>query len=127
MFACFAIARTVSSPTLARSSRSSAALRMSWRVRSAWRSARVAGDEVDMSSALMAQCMTYRLAFQLRRQTMSKQVVLMRQGEGEQMSVMGARLRFLCAADKTDKSWSMMEVVLPRHAGPPPHDHPWDE
>ena len=58
---------------------------------------------------------------------MGKQTVVMRQGEGEQMSVMGARLRFLCAADKTDKSWSMMEVVLPKHAGPPPHDHPWDE
>ena len=58
---------------------------------------------------------------------MSKQAVVMRQGEGEQMSVMGARLRFLCAADKTDKSWSVMEVVLPRYAGPPPHHHPWDE
>ena len=46
----------------------------------------------------------------------------MKQGEGEQMSVMGAQLRFLCAADKTERQWSLMEVVLPEHSGPPPHD-----
>lgn len=58
---------------------------------------------------------------------MSKQAVVMRQGEGEALSVMGAGVRFLCPAEKTGMSWSMMEVTLPRHAGPPPHEHPWDE
>jgi quercetin dioxygenase-like cupin family protein len=58
---------------------------------------------------------------------MSKQSVVMRQGEGEALSVMGAAVRFLCPADKTGMSWSMMEVTLPRHAGPPTHEHPWDE
>jgi quercetin dioxygenase-like cupin family protein len=58
---------------------------------------------------------------------MSKQSVVMRQGEGEALSVMGAAVRFLCPADKTGMSWSMMEVTLPKHAGPPSHDHPWDE
>jgi quercetin dioxygenase-like cupin family protein len=58
---------------------------------------------------------------------MSKQTVVMRQGEGEALSVMGAGVRFLCPAEKTGRSWSMMEVTLPRHAGPPSHEHPWDE
>lgn len=58
---------------------------------------------------------------------MKKQAVVMRQGEGEALSVMGAGVRFLCPAEKTGNSWSMMEVTLPKHAGPPSHDHPWDE
>ena len=58
---------------------------------------------------------------------MSKQVVMMKRGDGEQMNVLGVRLRFLCAADKTEHAWSMMETILPRHSGPPAHEHPWDE
>ncbi|SNS11730.1 Mannose-6-phosphate isomerase, cupin superfamily [Noviherbaspirillum humi] len=58
---------------------------------------------------------------------MSKQVVMMKQGQGETLHVLGAQVTFLCEADKTDRAWSLMEVVLPKHAGPPPHDHPWDE
>lgn len=58
---------------------------------------------------------------------MGKQVVVMKQGEGETLTVMGAQVKFLCTADKTDKAWSLMEVVVPKHSGPPPHHHPWDE
>lgn len=58
---------------------------------------------------------------------MTKQSVVMKQGEGEEMSVMGTGIKFLCPADKTDKAWSLMEAALPEHAGPPPHAHPWDE
>ena len=58
---------------------------------------------------------------------MSKQVVVVKQGEGETLSVLGAQVKFLCTGDKTAHAWSMMEVVLPKHAGPPPHDHAWDE
>jgi quercetin dioxygenase-like cupin family protein len=58
---------------------------------------------------------------------MSKQSVVVKQGEGETLSVLGAKVRFLCTGDQTDHAWSMMEVVLPKHAGPPPHDHAWDE
>jgi quercetin dioxygenase-like cupin family protein len=58
---------------------------------------------------------------------MSKQAMVMRQGHGESLDVMGANVKFLCTADKTDNAWSLMEVLLPRHSGPPPHDHPWDE
>lgn len=50
-----------------------------------------------------------------------------RQGEGEQMSVLGVGVRFLCNARKTGNAWSLMEAVVPRDGGPPPHDHPWDE
>lgn len=39
----------------------------------------------------------------------------------------GLQVKFLCTGDKTGHAWSMMEVTLPKHAGPPPHDHPWDE
>lgn len=48
-------------------------------------------------------------------------------GEGETLSVLGAQVTFLCSGDETDHAWSMMEVVLPKHARPPPHDHAWDE
>lgn len=58
---------------------------------------------------------------------MSKHIVVMRQEEGEALSVLGGQVKFLCGGDKTDHAWSMMEVTLPKHAGPPPHDHPWDE
>lgn len=56
-----------------------------------------------------------------------KQGVCVRRGEGEFMRVMGADVRFLCTADKTAREWSLMEVVMPESAGPPPHRHPWDE
>lgn len=58
---------------------------------------------------------------------MGKQVSVVEQGRGEAMKVMGADVRFLCAATETEKAWSLMEVGLPTHAGPPPHHHPWDE
>jgi quercetin dioxygenase-like cupin family protein len=58
---------------------------------------------------------------------MSKQAVVVRQGEGEVLNVLGAQLKFLCAGDKTGKAWSLMEVTLPKRSGPPPHSHPWDE
>jgi quercetin dioxygenase-like cupin family protein len=54
-------------------------------------------------------------------------MVVVKRGEAEALNVMGAGVRFLCGADKTEKSWSLMEVELPKRAGPPPHDHPWDE
>jgi len=58
---------------------------------------------------------------------MSKESVVVRHGEAEELRVMGAAVKFLCAADKTDNAWSLMEVELPERAGPPPHEHPWDE
>ncbi|MGZ5182198.1 MAG: cupin domain-containing protein [Ramlibacter sp.] len=58
---------------------------------------------------------------------MGRQLVVMKQGEGERLAVMGADVRFLCTADNTDRRWSLMEVALPPDAGPPPHSHPWDE
>ena len=58
---------------------------------------------------------------------MGKQMVVVKDGAGEALQVMGARVKFLCTSDKTDKAWSLMEVGLPLHAGPPPHKHPWDE
>lgn len=58
---------------------------------------------------------------------MNKQMVVVRQGEAETLSVLGAQVKFLCSGDKTDQAWSLMEVSLPRHSGPPPHEHGWDE
>lgn len=58
---------------------------------------------------------------------MAREHVVVKQGEGESLVVMGAGVRFLCAADKTQHKWSLMEVSLPEGAGPPPHHHPWDE
>jgi quercetin dioxygenase-like cupin family protein len=57
----------------------------------------------------------------------SNQAILVKQGEGETLKVMGAHLRFLCNTGNTGKAWSMMEGILPRDSGPPLHEHPWDE
>src|SRR5574338_1190563 len=45
----------------------------------------------------------------------------------EPLRVLGTEVRFLCEARDTNGAWSMMEVTLPRDAGPPPHTHTWDE
>ncbi len=58
---------------------------------------------------------------------MGEQQVLVRAGEGESLTVMGAGIRFLCPAAATQQKWSLMEVSLPEGTGPPPHVHPWDE
>ena len=58
---------------------------------------------------------------------MFKQSVVVAKDQGEKLAVMGAEVRFLCPAENTGKSWSLMEVVLPAESGPPPHHHPWDE
>ena len=58
---------------------------------------------------------------------MKKEAVILKNGEVESMSVLGAGVRFLLPAAKTDHSFSLMEVELPKDQGPPPHDHPWDE
>jgi quercetin dioxygenase-like cupin family protein len=58
---------------------------------------------------------------------MSKQTVVVKRGEAEELNAMGAVLRFVCGADKTERSWSLMEIDVPERTGPPPHDHPWDE
>jgi quercetin dioxygenase-like cupin family protein len=63
----------------------------------------------------------------MRKNTMSKQEVIVKNGEGEKLSVLGAGVRFLLQAEKTDHTFSLMEVELPKDQGPPPHDHPWDE
>ncbi len=43
------------------------------------------------------------------------------------LKVLGAQVRFLCEADRTNGAWSLMQVTVPRDAGPPPHVHAWDE
>lgn len=58
---------------------------------------------------------------------MEKQPRTVKRDEGETMGVLGAQVRFLCPADATGRAWSLMEAVLPLHAGPPAHEHPWDE
>ena len=58
---------------------------------------------------------------------MSRQTAIVTNGQGESLSVLGAGVRFLCTADRTDRAWSLMEVDVPEGSGPPPHHHPWDE
>jgi quercetin dioxygenase-like cupin family protein len=43
------------------------------------------------------------------------------------LRVLGADVRFLCEAEHTATAFSLMEVLLPLGAGPPPHHHDWDE
>jgi quercetin dioxygenase-like cupin family protein len=58
---------------------------------------------------------------------MEKVVRVVRGGEAPSLSVLGAEVSFLCEADHTGRAWSLMQVVAPQDAGPPPHDHDWDE
>lgn len=58
---------------------------------------------------------------------MKPNVSIVRQGEGEELNVLGVGVRFVCRAEDTGHAWSLMETVIPRDSGPPPHDHPWDE
>lgn len=58
---------------------------------------------------------------------MQKEPVTVKRGESEELSVLGASVRFLLQATKTGHTFSLMEVELPKDQGPPPHNHPWDE
>jgi quercetin dioxygenase-like cupin family protein len=58
---------------------------------------------------------------------MSKQPAVVTHNSTEKLNVTGAEVRFLCRGEQTGAAWSLMETVLPRYAGPPPHHHPWDE
>jgi len=57
----------------------------------------------------------------------SNQAMVVKQGEGETLKVMGAGVRFLCDSGQTGHAWSLMETTLPKDSGPPLHEHPWDE
>ena len=58
---------------------------------------------------------------------MNKEAITVKNGEGDVLSVLGTKVRFLLEAARTDHSFSLMEGELPKDQGPPPHDHPWDE
>src|ERR1041385_7243012 len=53
-----------------------------------------------------------------------KQPLVLKHDEGETLSAMGAKVRFLYSGDK---KWSLTECDAPKDSGPPPHNHPWDE
>jgi len=57
----------------------------------------------------------------------NKTRIVVKRAEGETLHVLGTGLRFLCGPDKTNRAWSLMEVVVPANSGAPPHHHPWDE
>jgi quercetin dioxygenase-like cupin family protein len=58
---------------------------------------------------------------------MSEEVKIVRNGEAEELHVLGVNLSFLCRPEDTGNAWSLMENVIPRDAGPPPHYHAWAE
>lgn len=53
--------------------------------------------------------------------------VVMRRGQAEALSVLGVEVRFVCPGEVTGKAFSLMENVIPKDAGPPPHVHDWAE
>lgn len=57
----------------------------------------------------------------------SKQPIILKHGEGETLSAMGAQVRFLVSGDRTGRAWSLTECEAAKDAGPPPHTHPWEE
>jgi quercetin dioxygenase-like cupin family protein len=56
-----------------------------------------------------------------------RETIIVKKGEAEALSVLGVEVRFLCRAENTGKAFSLMENVIPKDAGPPPHFHAWDE
>jgi quercetin dioxygenase-like cupin family protein len=52
---------------------------------------------------------------------------IVRRDEAETLNVLGVELRFVCGGDMTGKAFSLMENVIPKDAGPPPHFHEWAE
>jgi quercetin dioxygenase-like cupin family protein len=58
---------------------------------------------------------------------MDRHPVTTARDEGETLGVLGTRLRFLCLPEQTGGAFSLMEAVMPLGAGPPAHEHPWDE
>jgi quercetin dioxygenase-like cupin family protein len=58
---------------------------------------------------------------------MSPSASIVRAAEGETLNVLGVAVRFLCGGGDTRHAWSVMENVIPANAGPPLHQHPWDE
>jgi quercetin dioxygenase-like cupin family protein len=57
----------------------------------------------------------------------SKQALVVPHDPRQALRVLGADVRFLCEAEHTATAFSLMEVMLPQGAGPPPHHHDWDE
>jgi quercetin dioxygenase-like cupin family protein len=58
---------------------------------------------------------------------MNPQPLIVKSKEVSPLHVLGTEVRFLCEAASTRNAWSLMQVTLPRDAGPPPHNHSWDE
>jgi quercetin dioxygenase-like cupin family protein len=52
---------------------------------------------------------------------------VVRSGEAEALSVLGVEVRFICPGEMTGKAFSLMENVIPKNMGPPPHIHDWAE
>lgn len=58
---------------------------------------------------------------------MNGKTLIVKKGQAQALHVLGTEVRFLCDGDATGSAWSLMELVVPRNSGPPPHDHDWDE
>lgn len=58
---------------------------------------------------------------------MSIEPLIERREGAAHLAVLGTQVRFLCEGHHTRGTFSMMEVMLPVDAGPPPHHHDWDE
>jgi quercetin dioxygenase-like cupin family protein len=75
----------------------------------------------------MRFCKARERAVFMKGAIVARQALLMKQGEGESLKVMGVDVRFLCDSGQTGQAWSLMENILPKDSGPPLHEHPWDE
>ena len=58
---------------------------------------------------------------------MNRQPLIVKQGAGEELPVMGSKIKFVCGGDRTARAWSLIECAAPCNVGPPPHHHEWDE
>jgi quercetin dioxygenase-like cupin family protein len=56
-----------------------------------------------------------------------EKMTIVRAGMAKGLHVLGGEVRFLCRSEDTGGAWSLMETVIPKDAGPPPHHHAWAE
>jgi mannose-6-phosphate isomerase-like protein (cupin superfamily) len=58
---------------------------------------------------------------------MNQQTIVVRRGEAEALAGPGGEMRFIAGAADTGGAWSLMENIVPRDTGAPPHFHAWGE
>lgn len=56
---------------------------------------------------------------------MDNNVIIHGENEGQYLAVAGGSYRVIVSGEETDNAFSVIEMLVPPGAGPPPHSHPY--